>query len=178
MANVCTFEMRVKGTPDNCNRLFESMTNCYEAYVVDSRVIGEEELYQVEGECRWSVTGSLINSNHDGTFNTKSLAEKSSILNLELEIFGYDKSEPEWVEHYHYKNGKCLKAFNLPSDFPEWMIDEIELSETDLEKYRYIEEHGIYVLKKEFNEDFKWVPNEFDEWDGEMIVQWIMPAVQ
>ncbi len=164
MANICTFEMRIKGTKENCEKMVNSDIPCYEMYCVEEK--GTDDLYmmRLEGECRWSVTGSWVNTDEDET-----LAAKAAKFDIELEVIGYDMSEPEWIEHYHYKGTQCLREYNLYPCIMEWQIDEMEMSDEDKAKYEFNEEHGVYILKKEFEEKFEW-----DEDEERMIVEYAM----
>lgn len=171
MANVCTFLMRVRGTKQNCMKLYlEGMRHCYEWDVDHESGSEDDYILSIFGECRWSVSASMIEDKEDDSFNGKTLCEKSQLLSLEIEVFGYDISEPEWIEHYHYKNGVCLRAFNLLPYIMEDEVDSFEEDEIDLSKYDHIESEGVYVLKEEENEPFEW-----DEEKEEMRVKFTMP---
>lgn len=162
MANVCSFEMKVKGTKENCLNFANSQIHCYELYIEKEYGTDEDFALYITGECRWSVTGSMVNTDEDDT-----LAAKAKKFNIELEVFGYDISEPEWVEHYHYKGAEVIREYNLPPVFMEWQIDEADISEEDKAKYEYKEEHRVYVIKPEFEEKFEW-----NEDEQEMTLFW------
>lgn len=164
MANVITFEMRIRGTKENCNKMLNSELNCYEWFVVAENGTSEDYMLYTEGECRWSVTGSLIDTDDDHT-----IATKAKDFNLEIEVVGYDKSEPEWIEHYHYKGTQCLRAYALVPYMQSWDLDESDLSDEDKQKYDFIEAHDVYVLKSQYAEKFKW-----DDENYIMIVDYIM----
>ena len=171
MANICSFMMRVRGTKQNCMELYSNgMRQCYEWNIKHESGSEHDYILSIFGECRWSVTTSMVEDNEDDTFNGKTLCEKSRLLNLEIEVFGYDISDPEWIEHYHYKNGECLRAFNLPPYIMESQVECIEEEGIDLSKYDYINDQGIYVLKDEEDEPFEW-----DEERNEMQVNFRMP---
>lgn len=158
MANVCSFEMRIRGKKDNILAFIEhGLQGIYEAYIVRKIGTTEDYLVDVEGEGRWSVTGSMVNKD-DGM----SLAEQTKKYDLELEVFGYDKSEPEWIEHYHFKNGETLHEYNLPPCASEE-------SDVDLSKYNYNKEYDIYVIKPECEEPYNW-----DEENEKMICDFRM----
>ncbi len=151
MANVCSFEMRIRGTKENCEKMIDSdMPSCYEFYRVEEQGTDNDYMVYLAGECRWSVTGSMVDTDEDNTLKAK--AEK---FNIEMEVFGYDISEPEWVEHYHYKGAEVIKEFALPTVVMGWNMDEMDISDEDKTKYEYKEEHDVYILKEEFNEKFE-----------------------
>ena len=156
MANICTFNMRIVGSKTSIYELINNgLRRIYDSFIIDED--GNEERYfmEIEGECRGSVTNSMIRELDDGP----TLQELSSSLKLEIEVFGYDKSEPEWIEHYHYNNGTAIKEYALPPYIHEDMVDEYEV-EIDLNKYSYNEEHGIYVIMPEFEEKYEWDEDE------------------
>lgn len=150
MANVCTFKMRLKGTEANIQS-FLSQIQCYNMYLVEATpIIGDTTIYTVMGETRWNVTESIVKP-ESGT----SLKVLSSEFGIEVELFGYDASEPNWIEHFHYNKGTALKEYNLPAWFEEWQVEDGEVS-VDLTKYHYHESSGVYSLKKECAEQFVW----------------------
>lgn len=163
MANVCTFEMRIRGTKENCYKMVNSDIPCYDAYIADEYGTDSDYMVYVNGECRWSVRDSMVNT------EDKTLAQKAEEFDIELEVVGYDISEPEWVQHYHYKGAECLKEYVLIPCFPEYIMDEMDISDEDKEKYTLIEEHGMYVIKEEFQEPFEW-----DEENERMTVNYAM----
>lgn len=112
----------------------------------------------------------MIYDKDDGSFQSKTLCEKSKLLSLEIEVVGFDISEPEWIEHFHYNCGECLRYYNLYPYVQEDFIDELD--EIDRSKYNYLPEHEIYVLDKEYEEEFEW---DFDQ--ERMIVNFSMPSV-
>lgn len=162
MANVCSFEMKVKGTKENCLNFANSEIHCYELYIGEEYGTDEDFGLYLFGECRWSVTGSMVNTDEDNT-----LAAKAKKFNVELEVFGYDISEPEWVEHYHYKGAEVIKEYNLYPVFPENIFDEVDLSDEDKTKYELNKENGMYILNPIYEEIFEWVQDE-----ERMILSW------
>lgn len=166
MANICTFKMRVRGEKDSCHKLLqEGMRQCYEYGIEQEINDGDNTILTIRGECRNNITTSMIEKEDGDSFREKTLEEKSKILNLEIEVFGYDLSEPDWIEHFHYKNGECLKYYNLLPYCYEEEFEELDLSEEDCNKYNYMASSGVYVLAEEYCEPF-----EFDEENYDMKV--------
>ena len=174
MANVCTFHMLVRGRKADCIRLFEEgLRQCYDACIVHEYGPDDEYSMRIDGECRWSVTNSFIADDcEDGSFINKTLEEKSRLLSLEVEIVGYDVSEPEWLDHYHYRNGECLRKSCPPLYFFATELEDGEC-EHDLSLYEFIPGEGVYVLKDEYAEPF-----EFSEENETMIFTWDMEFEQ
>lgn len=175
MANVCTFHMVVRGSREACVKLFsEGMRQCYDACIIHEYGTDEEYTMRIDGECRWSVKNSFISDDcEDGSFINKTLEEKSRILQLEVEIVGYDIGEPEWLDHYHYKNGECLRESCPPLYFFAAELEEYEECPYDLSMYDFMPGDGVYVLKDEYAEPF-----EFSEERETMIFTWDMSFEQ
>lgn len=163
MANVATFEMIVRGKKDDCINMLNSGIPCYDLWVLNEDGNGQNYTIHVEGECRWSAQSIVYDGDADN------MLAKSKEYNVEIELFGYDKSEPEWIQHYHYRNGECLKKYELMDYYPGFVVEEGELSEENKAKYTYNEEHDIYTLKEEYKEKFQW-----DDENYKMILPYIM----
>ena len=156
MANICTYNMCIFGKKDTVEEFINNgLRRVYDSFIIEEKEMDDYHFIEIEGECRSSVTNSMIRELDDGP----TLRELSSMLSLEIEVFGYDKSEPEWIEHYHYNNGNVIREYALPPYIQEYMIDEYEV-EIDINKYKYNEEHGIYIIKPEFEENFEWDEDE------------------
>lgn len=151
MANICWFEMRMRGTKANCYAMLNSDIPCYDAYVTAENGTESDYMMYIRGECRWSVTSSMVDVDEEET-----LAAKASKFQLELEVCALDESE-EIQEHFHYNGDKVIKANNLAQCLPAWGVEdgEFELSEEDLQKYNKVEDADMYVLKEEFVENFR-----------------------
>lgn len=162
MANVCSFEFRVRGKEVNCYAFLNSNIPCYEIYEAGKYGTAEDTVLCICGECRWGLTSM--------TKADPPISEIAKRCNVELEMFGYDISEPFWVQHFHYKGDECLCAFNLPSYIQN--PDEADIETEDLEKYTFDETHRIYVLNPEHNEVFSW-----DEDNEQMEVQWSISLI-
>lgn len=162
MANICWFELRIRGSKKNCYDMLTTdiETNCYEFDVMEERGTDDDYMMYISGECRWSVTDSLINVKE----GQDTLADTAKKFQLELEICSIDESQ-EVQEHFHYKGSEMIKANNLPFAISFYTIEdgEFEISEEDLSKYNKREDMGYYVLKEEFQEKIS-----FDEDTGEI----------
>lgn len=151
MANICTFEIKLKAKKEDCYQIIEHELSGYEFRVISENGTENEYFMHISGECRWSVTESMVNG-REGNILLKA-AEKN---NAEIEAIGYDTSEPDWIEHYYYKGNTVIKEFALPQVVYGDGFDEYELTDADREKYSYREEDDIYILKSEYDEKFEW----------------------
>ena len=101
MANVCTFELHLRGSRPGVLALVEELQGVYDVTEQSWQGSDEDGVSYLRGECRWSVETSMIDTQRPLGL----LAEEHGV---ELEIFGYDLSAPETFEHYHYRSGDCL----------------------------------------------------------------------
>lgn len=150
MANICWFEMRIRGNKENCYAMVNSDIPCYDAYVKAEKGTDADYMVYVRGECRWSVTESMVDVDEGST-----LAAKAKKFSIELEVCGLDESG-EISERFHYKGSEVITEKNLPSHLQAWVIEEgeTELSEENLAKY---EKNGdVYLLKDEYSEKFEY----------------------
>ena len=148
MANICWFEMRVRGTKLNCRSMYSSGINCYNAVICAENGTKDDYMMYIRGETRWSVTSSMV------AVDGETLADKAEKYQLELEVCGL--SEDEHSEHFHYIGSKCIKANHFDPCIPINVVEDglCNLSEEDLQKYNKVENENIYVLKDEFAEHF------------------------
>ena len=148
MANICWFEMRMRGTKADCIAMGHSGIPCYDVRIVGEKGTEEDYMVYLLGECRWSVTSSMVDVDEEET-----LAAKAKKFNLELEVCGLDESE-ECSEHFHYKGAEVIKENNLPPYIEAWEIEEGEVEFTEEELQKYTLQDDVYVLKEEFVEHF------------------------
>lgn len=159
MANICTFEMRIKGSKNACLDFFNADFPCYERWTIGEYGDNDPFILYAGGECRYDL--------HSMDKGDETIAQLAARMGVELEIFGYDMSEPEWIQHFHYSGGKCLHAFDLPTVVND--LEEMKIPQEDMAKYEYREQFDLYVLKNEFNEDFEW-----DDDEQTMRLPWII----
>lgn len=162
MANICWFEMRVRGTQENCYAMLNSGLQCEDAYVTAENGTDDDYMVYVSGNCRWDISSSMMNECKGET-----LAAKAQKYDVELEACGL--SEDGGCERFHYKGSQVIKENNLASYYTIWDMEEVELSEEELAKYQKIEEQNIYALKEEFCENFV-----YDEERGQAIFNFEM----
>ena len=82
MANICWFEMRVRGTKENCQEMFDSDIPCYDAYIDEEQGTDEDYMMYIKGECRWSVYGSMVNVDEDETHRLLVIYTRSVCFNV------------------------------------------------------------------------------------------------
>ena len=130
MANICKYEIRVKGSKLAALFVYAAMP-CYDEKNIKDES-GTEDAYELyfAGDCKWSVDsycqdvwdkGNLdlcaINLlDNDGYVNEEAgsdywyytLQEKSRVLSCEIAVYSWSK-ESEFMEFAHYKDGIILK---------------------------------------------------------------------
>ena len=159
MANICTFSMRILGTEENCEAFIDSRFNgLFDLGVTRQQETEDGVMLQIDGECRGSVESSMVKA------KTNSLAEKSEQYSLEIEVFGYDRSEPEWLEHYHFIGEKCITSYT--DDCPEW-DEEAEAPVMEFEMPDFSEEEDGNREKFVIEED---TLSEYNGSESEVIV--------
>lgn len=174
MANICTYEMRIRGKKDDCYEMAETgLRKTYDyGYSIEDGT-DADFILGIMGECPTSVNHSFIEDFQSDDFEDQTLIEKSKLLNLEIEVIGYDLSEPYWFEHYHYKKGEALHE-NCCSPIIYKAQAEYEMSEDNYpyedgyeeykqdyldnlaQRYTFDNEKDIYVIKEEYSEDFSY----------------------
>ena len=162
MANICWFELRVRGTKENCTGMMDSGLACEEAYV--KAAVGNENDYMatIAGVCHWSVMENMVTVDE-----AESLLGKAKRFHLEIEACGM--SEDGTCEHFHYHGAEVIKETYCLPGFSIAQLDDLDLSDEELAKYEKNDEVGMYILKEEFEEGFY-----FDEDLGEPVFRFDM----
>ena len=61
MANICTFEIKMKAKKDDCYQIIKHELPGYEFRVISENGTENEYFMHINCECRWSVTESMVN---------------------------------------------------------------------------------------------------------------------
>lgn len=165
MANVCTFSMRIRGAVSNIQEMLKKPLPVYEANITHDEGTNSDAMLQLDGECRWSV--------HNSWFNEAEvpIPKLTKQLKLEIEVFGYDRSEPCWLEHYHYACGQCIKE-SLPEQLDEESYEELDEDKKAL--YDRVDgDYTYYALQSQYVEPYDW-----DEKKEEMRLNFDMDYAQ
>lgn len=182
MANLCDFEMRVKGRNINMKKFMDALTQKNNIYIGrgadacidydDEEDESEENTATVSGYCKWSIWSSLIDNavsmrktpkawyhekgEENLTFIT--LIEASTIYDLDIEVFS---SEPGvgFEEHYYIEKGNMINDECV--DYTEIYVGEFETKEEAEEEYEIKipdeewDNADDYIKRGGFNWDFK-----------------------
>ena len=150
MANNCYFEMKIKGTAEDCGKWYKRMISydepnyfhrIFSADIYEEGDIDKEHYMCIAGECAWSLDTCRRTS---GDSEGKDLfAMNSQELSIDMEVYS---SEPgmAFQEHYIYKHGECLNEECI--DYEEIFYDK-EMYE-NFEKFK-----NKYNLPKNVTED-------------------------
>lgn len=179
MANICDFEMRVRGEHENIKKFYDAMTQNGTIYMgrgADAEIEFEDEDYAcITGWCKWSVISAMdtnavsmrtepdiwywgdgINSK-DLEFIT--LFEACKRWNLDMEVYS---EEPGccFQEHYVVINGELVCSECV--EWNEYCIYDFETKE-EAEK-----ELGIEITDEEWEECEYISRGGFESWDFEI----------
>lgn len=148
MANICSFEMRVKGTEDNCRSFIDALKQEGKYWIgrgaADEDIVqmyGYEgvECYAVIGWCKWSLDNSLVRTANSMRNNPDiwdigkrvkakeiipiTLKEAVEMFNVEIEAWS-DECGCEFSEHIHYGNGydinDCFAYREAEDEYGDW----------------------------------------------------------
>jgi hypothetical protein len=178
MANICDFDMRVRGSHDNIEKFYNAMRqngNIIMGRGADAELIYDDDDYaNINGWCKWSVSSALINNAismrtepnmwyfGDGVDVSKiefiTLIEACQKWNLDMEVFS---EEPGccFQEHIMVINGEVVV-----DECEEW--NEYDLDDFDT-KEEAEEELGIKITDLEW-EDGGYISRGGFEWDFEI----------
>ena len=168
MANICIFEMLLKGKESNMKKFCEALAQKKDIWIgrgADIYISSQDSnSIFIEGSCKWSIQSALIDNalsmrkqkDFNGPWYFKDLINVKEILTLfetcekyhvNMEVYS---EEPgcNFAEHFYYNNGKIYKKVG-------------RFSET------YNEEEGDYITTGGFpdksyciddvKEDIKWI---------------------
>ena len=148
MANICWFEMRIRGTKENCCAFANSGFFCNDIHVIDKRGTDDDFMIYVTGTCRWSIKRSLVNIQHG-----KSLAQKAKEFNIKIEAYGL--CADGCCERFHYKEAEIIEERSMAAYYTadEWR--ELPISCEDRLQYQKGTSGNIYSLRGSFRENFR-----------------------
>lgn len=120
MANICVFNMMVKGNKDGIEKFYEALTqDSPEAWI--GRGAEADILYDndntayIDGNCKWSIQSALIDdaiSMQEQEEEEMSQAQEFLTIweacekyHVNMEVFSWEPGE-KFSEHYKYENGE------------------------------------------------------------------------
>ena len=122
MANVCSFEMLIKGKRQLVLEMLNALTGEGEELVgrgietQSIRIIPEG--LEISGSCSWSIYASLVEKEENQKINLYAACEKYGV-NVEI----YAEEEGCGIyEHYIYENG-CIREITRCEPFKKWEFD-------------------------------------------------------
>ncbi len=156
MSRYNVFYLRAKGTEDSCMKC-AAIVDQYDGhsddpYIAAKSGAGNNCVIEMRGALRGDVIKYMI----DLPPYEESLAGLSKALDLEVEVFASDPNEPDFFEHYHYRNGECTEK-SLPPFVPsEEDFDEMGIDEIDRQKYDKVPYAPVFALKSEYLTNASW----------------------
>ncbi len=161
MGNLASFFMRVRGKSMDCQAFMDKIPSDLE--IDEQQGTEDDSMYYISGYCKNSMSYSMIDAYYTAILPIA--AER----NVEFEAFCYDRGNPDWIEHYHYKGAERLVHDNLGFYVfcDEEPIEEY-IDPEDMDKY-YQERPNLYILKDEYKTAW-----ELDENTGRFILHFTM----
>ena len=157
MANYCQYEMKIKGTRENCEQWLKRMRSYDEpnhffrlfkpVCITEEGGSGSEHYMILYGDCAWSLESCCRTSGYSGGKDL--FAENSRELNITMEAYS---EEPGigFQEHFIYRNGECIADECV--DWAEWYWDKSEYPSFELFKRYNTLPDG--VTENDFDEGF------------------------
>lgn len=170
MANLCSYEMKVKGRKEDCMELYRMLTDYnlprYFQRISGAEIYeeaGTEEAYSIciSGTCDWSVRTCMREGQPAcDTADRKpaSLEKESARLGLEIEVFSEELGF-EFQEHVLIRDGRCEEDECVDTACHYW----------DKKIYPTIESfnegEGMQLAEEDFSEDGYYTEGGFGEWE-------------
>lgn len=172
MANICSFDMRVKGIHENIEKFYNAMTNKGDLWMgrgAEAEIYYENEegveLAYIIGNCSWSVGSALID-NAISMRNTSHLWEFDDIDISTLEFLTLDEASEKWdlaIEVYSEELGIGFQEHYLIKSGSFWESECVDYAEYDLDGFETREEaEQVLELQRKITDE---------EWDEDLVVE-------
>ena len=165
MANICYYEIRVKGSKKSAEIFFRMMPAYNDRYIEYENGTDDDYTIMICGDCKWSLDsycrddGNLsfnlddidekdienVNIERDDYYLT--IGRKSQILHLEIQAYSWS-SDSDFAQFEHYVNGKLIKQSWRTKTKPEFDWGTLEF--VPVWKNVVISDGVTEIRKKEF----------------------------
>lgn len=142
------FEIRIRGTKEDCYAFINSGFFCSDMHVVDKRGANNDFMMYIAGICCWSIKRSLVNIQYG-----ESLVQKAKRFNIEIEAYGL--CADGCCERFRYKGSEIIEERSLPAYYTAEEWRELPISHEDRLQYRKGVFGNIYSLRGSFRENFR-----------------------
>lgn len=153
MPNYCSYDMKIRGTKENCKKWHSKMTDYNEANhffrFFDATIYdegGTDELYYmcICGDCAWSLETCCRDSGYSEGVDL--FAVNTSELSLIMEAWS---TEPGmgFQEHYIYDKGQCIA--DECENYSEWYWNRSEYDSYD----DFKKDYDIVPAQEQFDDD-------------------------
>lgn len=168
MPNFCWYEMKIKGSKENCYRWLKKMKSydehnhfwrMFDPINIDDEGGTEYDYYmKFSGDCAWSLESCCRDSGYSGGVDL--FAENTKDLQIKMEAYS---SEPGccFQEHYIYDNGVCIADRCV--DYHEIYWDRYEHKSFDSFKKEF--ELPAHIIESDFDDDGYCEIGGFPNWD-------------
>lgn len=139
MPNLCYYEMKIKGTKENCEQWVRKMESydepdhffrMFSPIECDGEGTDDDYSMKIWGDCAWSLESCC----RSGYTNEDLFAKNTKALNLDMEVFSQEEG-CEFQEHYIYKKGECICDECV--DWEEYYYDTCEFDTFEKFKTEY-----------------------------------------
>lgn len=181
MANICSFDMRVKGKHENIENFYNAMTHkgnfwmgrgAEAEFYYENEVGAEAEVAAIIGNCKWSVYSAL-------TGNAISMRDEPHLWDFDdidvstLEFLTLDEASEKWdltIEVYSEEPGVGFQEHYLIKSGSFWEDECVDYTEYYLEEFKTREEAEQELELQRKITDEEWesdlvVEGGFGEWD-------------
>ena len=146
MVATSDYEMMIRGNRAACEEFISKLPWFEEEPNICQQQGNDDDMMFSVGGCCEGTLDEYIGE----------LADLAADENIEFEAFAFDSSEPEGIEHYHYKGSECI--LSLFGEFklyvnPDVEPDDMEEMYPELEYYQQSEDdENVYILKDEYQQ--------------------------
>lgn len=183
MANICNYEIHVKGRKKAALFLFTAMPAYGDKEITHEEGTDEEYILWMKGDCKWyldssteekpGITIDLDSLTEDDLSSEKiyldywslPLRQKSELLGVEILAHSWSINE-EWESFEHYQNGKLIDSKTIRPSIPEAISDLEESPKWVLSDYPTYEAFCASI-QETLGISFQEIPESYWEEDEE-----------
>lgn len=179
MANICDFDMRVRGRHENIEKFYNAMAQngnvCMGRGAEAEINYEDDDIANISGWCKWSVTSAMIDNAISMRTEPNMWYFGPDVDVSQLEFITLIEACQKWnldMEVYSEECGCCFQEHILVLN-GELVADEcVEWNEYCIEDYETKEEAefdlGIKITDQEWEHDYYISRGGFDSWDFEV----------
>lgn len=180
MANICSFQMRVRGNKSDIEQFYNAMIQNGAIYMgrgAEAEIDwDDDDVAMIDGWCKWSVSSAMVRNAVDMRTNPSGWYWGNGVSSEGLEFITLWEACKKWniVMEVYSEEGGCGFQEHYICDKGDLICEEcVEWSEYDLEDYdtkeEAEEELGIELTDEEWANKYERVTRGgFENWDFEV----------